>query len=235
MARIVAYTRVSTAGQQASGLGLGDQRRRIEEHAQRAGLEVVEWFQDVESGGSITRPGLAAALDLCELTGATLTVATLDRLTRDPVFLEHVKGRCEAGGFSFTCLDMPDASPLVLGIMAQLARHERERIGQRTKAALAEKRAQGFELGNPQGIAAIPEGKRQEGRAAGAAANRERADAWAAKRAQMVQRMRDGGASHREIAEELTRRGIRTPRGGQDWGPGQVGRLLRRLELAEAA
>ena len=45
--------------------------------------------------------------------------------------------------------DMSDANPLTVGIMAVLAQHERELIGQRTKAALSAKKAQGYQLGMP--------------------------------------------------------------------------------------
>ena len=46
-----------------------------------------------------------------------MLVATLDRLSRDVLFLETVKRRCAAGGFAFRCADMPDATEFVLGIL----------------------------------------------------------------------------------------------------------------------
>ena len=45
--------------------------------------------------------------------------------------------------------DIPDANILTVGIMAVLAQHERELIGERTRAALKAKKAKDFQLGTP--------------------------------------------------------------------------------------
>lgn len=140
MADYIAYVRVSTGKQVKSGLGLAAQRQRIRDFA--ASDNVLEWFEDHgESGAKADRVELEKALNACELTGSTLLVATLDRLTRDVAFLEHVKQRCEAGGFAFRCCDMPDANSFMLGVMGQLAQYEREQIGERTRRAMAAARA----------------------------------------------------------------------------------------------
>jgi DNA invertase Pin-like site-specific DNA recombinase len=46
----VAYVRVSTAGQERSGLGLEAQRAAIQDFADREGLILEEWFTEAESG-----------------------------------------------------------------------------------------------------------------------------------------------------------------------------------------
>ncbi len=84
----VAYTRVSTARQGRSGLGLAAQRHRIKDFVDNSG-EIVEWFEEHESAAR-SRPELERALTACELTGGTLLIATLDRLSRDVLFLETV-------------------------------------------------------------------------------------------------------------------------------------------------
>ena len=113
MTDFVAYIRVSTARQGRSGLGLDAQRQRILDFV--GSNEVIAWHEEHESGAKSDRPELERALSACELTGSTLLVATLDRLTRDVAFLETVKRRCEIGGFAFRCADMPDATEFVLG------------------------------------------------------------------------------------------------------------------------
>ena len=52
-------------------------------------------------------------------------------------------------GVDIHCVDLPQLNTLTLGIYATLAQHERELIGQRTKAALQAKKARGVKLGSP--------------------------------------------------------------------------------------
>ena len=112
MTDFVGYVRVSTASQGRSGLGLASQRQRIKDFVGSG--DVLDTFEEHESGAKADRVELEKALNLCELTGSTLLISTLDRLSRDVLFLELVKRRCEAGGFSFRCCDMPDADSLAL-------------------------------------------------------------------------------------------------------------------------
>jgi DNA invertase Pin-like site-specific DNA recombinase len=234
MANYTAYTRVSSAKQAKSGLGLAAQRQRIRDFA--VSDNVVEWFEDRgESGAKDDRAGLERALHACELTGSTLLIATLDRLTRDVAFLEAIKRRCEAGGFEFKCCDMPEANSFMLGIMGQLAQYEREQIGDRTrramKAAKAKATAEGRELrfGNPAGVAAF-QGRQAVGVARAAESHRTRADQWASKRQGIMEELVEAGLSLSAMARELTAKRITTRNGGA-WTAQGVRNLIDRLGL----
>lgn len=102
--RLVAYERVSTARQGASGLGLEAKRKVIEDFAASRGSDVLARFTEVESGRKADRPELAKALHLAKVTGATLVIAKLDRLSRNAAFLlalrdsGAVRGCGHAGG-----------------------------------------------------------------------------------------------------------------------------------------
>lgn len=149
--RLVAYERVSTARQGASGLGLDAQRKVIEDFAESRGAEVLARFTEVESGRKADRPELAKALHLAKVTGATLVIAKLDRFSRNAAFLLELRD----SGVRFVAVDMPGANDLTVGIMALVAQAEREAISRRTKEALAVGRARGVKLGNPNGAASL--------------------------------------------------------------------------------
>ena len=144
--RFVAYERVSTKRQGASGLGLDEaQRRAIDDLVASRGAEVIARFTEVESGKRADRPELVTALHLAKVTGATLLIAKLDRLSRNAAFLLTLRD----SGVRFVAADMPEANDLTVGIMALVAEQEREAISRRTREALAAARARGVRLGNP--------------------------------------------------------------------------------------
>lgn len=218
--RLVAYERVSTARQGASGLGLEAQRKVIEDFAASRGAEVLARFTEVESGRKADRPELAKALHLAKVTGATLVIAKLDRLSRNAAFLLALRD----SGVRFVAVDMPEANDLTVGIMALVAQAEREAISRRTKEALAVAKARGVKLGNPNGAASLR--RAGKGGAALRAAVSANAAAFSADLAPVLEDIRaKGHTSLRAIATELTARGIRTRRGGK-WGVGNVQALI---------
>ena len=131
--RIIGYERVSTARQGASGLGLEAQRQAIEAYAAQRGADLIARFTEVESGRNADRPELKKALHLAKVTGATLVIAKLDRLSRNAAFLLTLRD----SGVRFSAVDLPEANDLTVGIMALVAQQEREAISRRTKEALA--------------------------------------------------------------------------------------------------
>ncbi len=220
--RLVAYERVSTARQGRSGLGLEAQRKAIDDFAAAREADVLARFTEVESGRKDARPELAKALNLARLTGATLVIARLDRLSRNAGFLLTLQG----SGVRFLACDMPEANDLTVGIMALVAQQEREAISRRTKEALAAAKARGVKLGNPNGAAAL----RRAGK--GGAALREavqaNADAFAAELAPVVAEIRAAGhVSLRSMAAELNARGNRTRR-RERWHVSNVRNLVQR-------
>ena len=122
--RFIAYERVSTARQGTSGLGLEAQRNAIDGFATGRGAEVLARFTEVESGRNPNRPELNRALHLSRITGATLVIAKLDRLSRNSAFLLTLRD----SGVRFLAVDMPEANDLTVGIMALVAQAEREAI-----------------------------------------------------------------------------------------------------------
>lgn len=220
--RVVAYFRVSTEKQGRSGLGLDAQRAAVSQYCGGRGCQVVGEFVEVESGKNNARPELTKALHLAKVTGATLVVAKLDRLSRNVAFLAAL----QESGASFVAADMPEANELTIHIMAAVAQAERKAISRRTKEALAAAKARGVRLGNPNGAAALQ--RAEKGNDASVVAIKAGADRFAADLEPIVSDIQAAGhTSLRSIASELNRRGIVTRRGGS-WHAGTVRDLLNR-------
>jgi DNA invertase Pin-like site-specific DNA recombinase len=218
--RFIAYYRVSTTQQGSSGLGLEAQRQAVARHVAGAGGELVDEFEEIESGKRNDRPQIKAALAACRAQRATLIIAKLDRLARRVSFISSLM----EAGVEFVACDNPHATRLTIHILAAIAEHEREMISARTKAALAAAKARGVKLGNPRLLA----GDRFAARAAGRvhAAN-------AAKRATDIApyieaARRAGCLTLGEIAAALEARGIKTPGGCTRWSAEQVRRIQSR-------
>lgn len=149
--KVVAYTRVSTHEQGRSGLGLDAQRAAIERFCASEGdLDVIEWFAEVQSGKRMSdvlteRPVLAAAMARAAAEKATIVVSKLDRLSRDVHFISGLM----VHGVPFIVAELGrETEPFLLHLFAALAEKERALISQRTKAALAAKKARGEKLGS---------------------------------------------------------------------------------------
>ena len=227
--RIIGYERVSTARQGTSGLGIAAQRQAIEGFAAQRNADLIARFTEVESGRNPDRPELGKALHLAKVTGATLVIAKLDRLSRNAAFLLTLRD----SGVRFAAVDLPEANDLTVGIMALVAQQEREAISKRTKEALAVARSRGVRLGNPNGAAALR--RAGKGGAPLRAAIARNADRHAEDLAPVVDDIREGGAtSLRAIAFELNARGMLTRRGGR-WHVSTVMNLLDRLGFREAS
>lgn len=223
MCKVVAYFRVSTAGQGRSGLGLDAQREAVGSECRSRGWQIVAEFTEIESGKRDDRPELLAALHRAKVTGATLMVAKLDRLSRSVAFLSALQ---DSGG-RFLAADMPEANELTVHIMAAVAQAERKAISRRTIEALAAAKARGTRLGNPNGAAALR--RAAKGNVAAISAVKAGAAERAADLASTVADIRASGAvTLPAIARELNERGIVTPRKGK-WYPSSVRNLLARM------
>jgi DNA invertase Pin-like site-specific DNA recombinase len=217
--KFIAYYRVSTAKQGASGLGLDAQQEAVRSYLNGGHWKMVSEVTEIESGKRNDRPALANALALCRVHGATLVIAKLDRLARNVNFISNLM----ESGVEFTAVDFPQANRLTIHILAAVAEHEAVMISSRTKAALAAAKARGTRLGNPTSQI----GRRaSEGSQASIAVRKAKAAKRSADLLPMVRQIQtDGANSLRQIAAVLNGRGIPAPRGGE-WSAVQVRRIL---------
>lgn len=218
--RTINYYRVSTAKQGRSGLGLEAQRAAIAAFCATRGCDALGEYVEIESGKRDDRPELARALHHAKVTGATLVIAKLDRLSRNLAFLATLQD----AGTKFIAADMPEANELTIHIMAVMAQAERKAISKRTKDALAAAKARGTKLGNPLGAKAFGE---RRGNGAAVEAIRAKSQAFAADVMPIITAIKaEGHSSLRAIASELNARGIMTARGGK-WAPQAVSDVIK--------
>lgn len=203
--QFVAYYRVSTEKQGRSGLGLDAQRACVEAHLKATNGVCVAEFTEHESGSHNMRPQLHSALKATREAGAVLIVAKLDRLSRSAAFLHTLH---DSGAAFFAC-DTPNLNTLTLGIFAAFAQSEREKISERTKAALDAKRAKVGEwrVSNLDEYARDMGGERLKVRAQDNEETRRAA-------AYLVELERGGPLTLQAAADKLNAAGFKTPRGG---------------------
>ena len=212
---VVGYLRVSTEEQAVSGLGLDAQRAIIEARTAAEGWTVVAWFTDEGVSGTVApldRPGLSAALDaVAEGHASRLVASHLSRVGRSAARVLDLDALAAAEGWGLVMCDLQidtatAAGRFMLGNMAAAAEYERNLVSERTRAALAVKRAQGVRLGRPSTL------------------DRD-----------VVARIvteRDAGTTWQAITEGLMADGVATAQGGARWYPASVRKVYTGQDAA---
>ncbi|MEP9391203.1 recombinase family protein [Gordonia sp. VNK1] len=204
----VAYVRVSTDEQMQSGAGLAAQRAAIQAEADRQGWTITGWHVDDVSGGIAPdkRPGLSNALaKVRNREAAILVAAKLDRLSRSMSDAAGLLDLSAREGWQVVTCDMALDTSTPQGRAAAhmtmtFAELERGMISQRTREALATRKAAGVQLGKP---TKLPD--------------------------EVLRRViteASQGRSLRQIAAGLMADGIRTGSGSERWSAQQVRRAL---------
>lgn len=222
----VTYIRVSTKSQGESRLGLEAQQKAIADYlATKPDGRIVSEYHEIESGADDDRPELAKALNDCKLYNATLVIAKLDRLSRSAAFLATL----QESKTKFVCCDFPEADEFLVGVMALLARWERNKISERTKEALAARKARGEKWNGHR--PAKGTGISPEMRTKAVTARRKNSLARAEHYRNLFAELDDQGfTSHSKKAEELKRRKVPNPSGtSHEWQAMQVSRIAKRL------
>jgi DNA invertase Pin-like site-specific DNA recombinase len=143
-----------------------------------------------------------AAVEAGEAQG--LVVAKLDRLRRSVLDCPGLMERARHRGWDLIALDLgldtsTPSGELIANVLATFAQFERRLIGQRTKDALAVKRAQGVVLGRSREIGE--------------------------ETVRRVRELNEAGLSMAAIARQLNDENVPTPRNGR-WHPPGVKRVL---------
>jgi DNA invertase Pin-like site-specific DNA recombinase len=233
--KLVAYVRVSTAGQVSDGYGLGVQEKAVKTWAKNNGHRIVRLVREEGVSGAkeaVDRPGLSEALlAIREREAEGLLVPRLDRLARALTVQEATLAivwrdgaRVFAADTGEILRDDPDdpmrtAMRQVVGVFAELDRRmvvKRLRDGRTAKSLTGRKYVGAYAYGTH----GVGEGRERD-------AGPNPAEAAAHDR---ILELRRGGKSYRAICEALEVEGHR-PRRAEKWQPMVVRAICRRAEL----
>jgi len=206
--KVVGYIRVSTQEQADSGAGLAAQREAIESECERRNMRLVRIVDDAGySAKNLKRPGIQEAMTMLKAHEADgLVVSKLDRLSRSLLDFASLMEQARREGWSLIALDLgvdtsTPSGEMMASVLATFAQFERRLIGQRTKDALAVRKATGTKLGRPRVLSTSI--------------------------VRYIRDLRAGGLTYRAIAERLNEQGVPTAQGGREWHAGTVHSVLR--------
>lgn len=217
MNQYVAYYRVSTQKQGRSGLGLEAQKQYVLQFVRSVQGVLLSEHTDVVSGTKLQRAGLQKAMEQCAESGAALVVAKIDRLSREGF---RIMAQLEDVGITYIDATSPQDTDFIKQLKFALAKEERQKISERTRAALQALKARGKTLGSPENLTPAAQVKAVESIKAQARLNRNNRQAH-----HLALLMRGNGASYSAIARQLNELGYQTRR-GKAFTHKQVSRLL---------
>lgn len=156
--KVALYARVSK-DEQASDGSLQDPTNQIiplRKFAEAMGWEIKYEFIDRASGGSANRPEFQKMLSEVKQRHIDLVLVwALDRFSREGIvntqrYIEILKTyKCGLKSLQESWLDTSQegVAELLLAIFSWVAKEERKKISERTKAGLAKLKAKGYNLG----------------------------------------------------------------------------------------
>lgn len=224
--KAIGYIRVSTEGQAQDGVSLEAQEAKVRAWAELNGAAEVTIYRDAGLSGkrADNRPGLCEALGAVG-KGDALIVYSLSRLARSTKDTITIAEALDKRGADLVSLSeridtTTAAGKMVFRMLAVLSEFERDQVSERTRFALAHKRANGEKTGGD-----VPFGYRvEDGRLV---AHRQEQKAI-----RLIRELRGKGYSLRAIAAELEAGGYRTKQGRKHWNPKTVSAIIQREKLA---
>lgn len=226
--KAVGYIRVSTEDQAKEGVSLDIQQAKIEDYASLKDMNLVEIVQDAGiSAKNLKREGMQRILAMTKSKQIdAVVVLKLDRMFRSSIDALQTTKLFNKHGIAFHSIQETIDTASAMGrffftLLSGIAELERNTIGERTKLALAHKKANGEKTGGyvPFGYSLDPKST---------ICTMKLIPNEAEQRAiTVMQNYREQGLSLQAICDNLERYGIRTKRGKDVWLPNTVSRILK--------
>lgn len=223
--RAIAYTRVSTLEQANEGISLAAQQKRLAAHCVAKGWELVQVITDAgASAKNLNRDGAREILELVRRRACDVVVVVkLDRMFRNATDALVTTNEFRRYGVDFASLTedfdtSTAAGKMFFSLIATFAEFERNLIGDRTREALASKKADGYRVGE------IPLGYDADGDGLLVPLEDEQ---------RVVDRildLREHGYGYLRIAKQLNQDGVPAKKGGK-WYPKTVRGVLQQQEV----
>ncbi len=227
--KAIGYIRCSTQEQADSGLGLDAQAQRIRAYCGMKDLDLVEIITDAGVSGGKPLAKRDGGLQLLEAIRArkadAVVMLKLDRMLRNAGDCLATVERWERKNVALHVVDLGGnaidttsaAGRIMLVVLAGAAEMERNLTRERTRSAMAVKRANGQRIGSipyghdlaDDGVTLVPNESEQAVVAD-------------------VKAMRARGMKLQQIAGELTMRAVPTKTGKDRWSHQAVARILKR-------
>ena len=223
--KAIGYIRVSTEDQAKEGVSLDNQEAKIRTYADLKDLELVGIIKDAGiSAKNLNRPGAQEVLKMARKKKVeAVIVYKLDRMFRSTIDALETTKMFDRWNIAFHSIQETLDTQSAMGrffftLTAALAEMERGIIGERTKAALAHKRANGEKTGGgvPFGYSLGIDGRILM-------ENPEEQ-----KVILLIKRLRRRGHSLRSICRELETQGYLTKTGKSKWNPKTIRAILAR-------
>jgi site-specific DNA recombinase len=223
--KAVGYARVSTEEQASEGVSLDNQKAKIRTYADLKDFELIGIIEDAGiSAKNLNRPGAQEVLKMARKKKVeAVIVYKLDRMFRSTIDALETTKMFDRWGVAFHSIHETIDTQSAMGrffftLTAALAEMERGIIGERTKAALRHKRANGQKTGGgiPFGYFLDTDGQTllEDGE--------EQKVIW------LIKRLRRREHSLRSICRELETQGYLTKTGKSNWNPKTIRAILAR-------
>lgn len=216
MAQVALYARLSKSDPSSHSIRsqLVDMRRYAKLYRHEVVAELVD---DGASGSNLDRAGMTTLAGMIEAGDIdTVIVLKLDRLTRSITDLGRLLDTFRQHDVALASvseqLDTSTAGGrFTTGILALVSQWERESIGERTRAALRQRKRDGLHVGRPRYGWRIDDGTLVR-------------DDNAQRALRRMRKLRRAGWSLRDVCHDLDRREVPSP-SGRPWTPSTVARL----------
>lgn len=205
---VIGYVRIAPREESRSRPGVEAQRRAVEAECASRGWKLLRFEEDVRSGRTLHRPGLASALEACRSgEAAAIVVARLDRLTYSVEHLARLVAEARQGGFNLLAPDVgldlssPEGRQLADVLAVAASWRPRPVAFRRLQARTASPDRRGRRRGRP--VSTPPA------------------------LAERIRSLRNDGWTLQAICDALNKEGQPTPRGGSHWRPSSLRAILK--------